>query len=57
MVQEAKSAQFCPSQERFHTVVFKDVRNISDEDLFLTPFKNPLLNFPFKTAFSLFVAS
>ena len=27
---EAKSTLFCPSHEKFHTVVFKGVRNISD---------------------------
>ena len=28
--QEAKKSSFCPSHEKFHTFVFKGVRNISD---------------------------
>ena len=29
-VQEARNTLFCPSQEKFHTVVLQGVRNISD---------------------------
>jgi hypothetical protein len=28
--QEARNTPFCPSQEKFHTVVLRGVRNISD---------------------------
>ena len=30
MILEAINTSFCPAHEKFHTVVFKGVRNISD---------------------------